>query len=69
MDIPLQSPFKKRLAYSISEAARLLSLSRSTLYQAMAAGKLKFVKFGGRRLILEADLTAFLTSLQSREFE
>lgn len=39
------------------------SLSRSTLYEAMSRGNLAFVKHYGRRLVLHADLIAFLSSL------
>ena len=38
-------------AYRISEAASAYRLSRSTLYKLMAAGSLRSVKIGGRRLI------------------
>lgn len=52
-----------RLAHSITEAARLSGLSKSTLYLEMAAGRLRFRKLGTRRLILATDLEAFLRGL------
>jgi len=48
------------LAVSVVEAARLLSLSRSTLYNEMADGKLSWITRRGRRLILMTDLRAYL---------
>jgi len=55
--------WKNALAYSVTEAARLTSLSRSSLYIAMATGKLRYRKYGGRRLILHIDLMEFLQRL------
>ena len=40
-----------RLVYSIQEAAHACGLSRATLYRLIAAGKLRTVKVGARRLI------------------
>jgi excisionase family DNA binding protein len=40
-----------RRAYQINEAADAYRLSRSTLYKLIAAGALRSVKVGGRRLI------------------
>jgi excisionase family DNA binding protein len=40
--------------YSIAEACRLSTLSKSTLYRAMEAGRLPFRKVG-RRTIIPAD--------------
>ena len=37
--------------FSIAEAAGFSGLSRSTLYEAMEAGELAFVKVGRRRLL------------------
>lgn len=38
------------LAVSLSEAARLCSIGRTTLYAALSSGELKSVKIGTRRL-------------------
>lgn len=45
------SKFDERRAYRVDEAATAFRLSRSTLYKLMAAGALRSVKIGGRRLI------------------
>jgi excisionase family DNA binding protein len=50
-------------AYSMPEAARASSLSRSALYLAIARGELRAVKQGKRTLILDTDLCAFLSRL------
>lgn len=48
-------------AYSVGEAAKLVSLGRSTLYDLMKAGTLKYVKVGSRRLIPAEALRALVT--------
>jgi excisionase family DNA binding protein len=53
-------PFQK-LAYSLAEAEALSGLSRSTLYRMMAAGALKTVQRGRRRLVPAEELTRILT--------
>jgi excisionase family DNA binding protein len=53
-----------RLAYSITNAAIVSGLSRSTLYVLMKAG-LPSVKIGSRRLIRHDDLVALLDHLTS----
>ena len=50
----------ERLAYSVREAAVAISLGRSTLYEMMKAGTLRFVKRGNRRLIPADALMALL---------
>jgi excisionase family DNA binding protein len=50
-----------KIAYRIDEAVKASGLGRTFLYERMATGELKSVKLGGRRLILHADLMAFLT--------
>jgi excisionase family DNA binding protein len=40
-----------RRVYQINEAAAAYRLSRSTIYKLIAAGTLRSVKVGGRRLI------------------
>lgn len=56
----------ERLAYSVREFAAASGLSRSRLYEAMAAGQLQARKFGGRTIILDADARAFLEALPRR---
>lgn len=48
------------LAYSVAEACRVTSLSRSTLYNLSKVGRLPIRKVAGRSLILEADLRRLL---------
>ena len=50
------------LAFQINEAVHVSGLSRTTLYELIRAGKLKAIQAAGRRLVLKADLEAFLTS-------
>lgn len=45
-----------KLSCSLSEAKFMTSLSRATLYRMIAAGTLKTVKVGGRRLVPMAEL-------------
>jgi excisionase family DNA binding protein len=49
-----------RLVYSIQEAAHACGLSRATLYRLIAAGKLRTVKVGARRLVPVEAIDALL---------
>lgn len=51
----LTVPFH-RLAYSIAESEALSGLSRSSLYRLIAAGKLKTVQHGRRRIVPSVEL-------------
>jgi excisionase family DNA binding protein len=53
-------PDEKR-AYRINEAVATYRLSRSTLYKLIAAGKLRSIKIGGRRLVPRDSLESLLT--------
>jgi excisionase family DNA binding protein len=55
----LQNVFERR-AFRINEAAVVYRLSRSTIYNLIAAGKLRAVKIGGRRLIPRDAMEALL---------
>lgn len=48
--VPTAPPIP-RLAYSIAESEALSGLSRSSLYRLIAAGKLKTVQHGRRRIV------------------
>jgi excisionase family DNA binding protein len=48
------------LAVGPTEAARLAGVGRTTVYEAIGAGKLKSVKIGKRRLITIEALRAWL---------
>ena len=52
-----------RLLHRIPEAASRLGLGRSTLYELIAAGRLRARKLGARTVVLDTDLTDFLNSL------
>jgi excisionase family DNA binding protein len=47
------------IAVSVSEAAKMLSLSRSTGYNLVKSGLLPFVQIGGRKVVLIKDLIEF----------
>ena len=49
-----------KLAYSVREACEATSLSRSTIYNHIAAGTLKTHRVGGRRVILAESLRAVI---------
>ena len=50
----------ERLALSINEAARALSVSRTRLYELVGAGEIKSFTIGRRRLIQVAELQRFI---------
>lgn len=49
-----------KLAYSIGEACEATSLGRSTIYNLIAAGRLRLRKVGRRSVILGEDLERLL---------
>jgi excisionase family DNA binding protein len=51
--------------YKVTEAAALLSMSRSAVYEQMRAGRLKFVKQGASTLIPRVAITAYVELLMS----
>ena len=51
------------LLITIDEAARRLSIGRSHIYQQMQLGRLRSVRIGRSRRILERDLAAFIEEL------
>ena len=55
-----------RLAYSPSEGAQVLGISRSKIYELIAAGDLKVIKLGSRTLVPHSELLRFLASLGPR---
>ena len=50
--------------YSVKQVALATNLSRSTLYNYMKSGMLKFLKAGSRRLIEAAELELFIGRLR-----
>ncbi len=53
----------QKMAYSIRGAAETSDSSRTKIYEAINAGKLKAKKCGKRTIILAADLDQYLESL------
>jgi excisionase family DNA binding protein len=58
MDIATKHNEKRALR--VNEASALYGISRSTIYKIMAAGTLRTVKIGGRRLIPRDAIEALL---------
>jgi excisionase family DNA binding protein len=50
-------------AMSVEEAARFLGVGRTSVYAAIADGRLKARKLGSRTLVLTDDAKSFLESL------
>jgi excisionase family DNA binding protein len=48
------------LAYSIPDAAKRIGISRSGLYLLIARGEIPIAKVGGRTLLIDEDLRAYL---------
>ena len=55
-----------KAAYSVNETCTLLSISRSSLYGLIDAGKLRPMKLGKKTLLGADDLTALLHSLRKQ---
>lgn len=55
-----ETPNPPKIAYSIREAVQVSSLSRSTIYNHIAAGRLAVRKIGGRTLIPADALRALI---------
>ncbi|MGW3494005.1 helix-turn-helix domain-containing protein [Streptomyces sp. NPDC001020] len=57
------APPADRLLYRPEDAAEALSIGRSTVYELMAEGTLKYIKLGRTRRIRRVDLEAFVENL------
>lgn len=62
----MNSPPTNRLLYTVKEAAHLLSLSRSLIYELINAGKLETVKIGRARRITSGQLASYIQQCESR---
>lgn len=49
-----------KIAYSIKEAVQASSLGRTTIYSHIAAGRLRAIRVGGRRVIPADSLHALM---------
>lgn len=52
----------ERITYRVDEFARLLGVSKSTIWNRVNDGSLKTVKFGGATLIPAAELDRILST-------
>ncbi|MEM1381140.1 MAG: excisionase family DNA-binding protein [Pseudomonadota bacterium] len=55
------------LAVSLDEAAKALSIGRTTLYKLIGNGRLKTVKLGSRRLVIASPLHELLQPTDDRD--
>ena len=55
-----RQPLAEPVAVRVPEAARLIGLSRSRLYELMRRGEVDYVKVGGATLIPYEGLRAFI---------
>lgn len=53
-----------KLAHSVNETARMLSIGRSALYAHIKAGNIRATKCGRRTLFLTPDILSFVELLQ-----
>jgi excisionase family DNA binding protein len=53
-------PFDQRMSVSIRDAAEIIGIGRSKLYEHINSGALRTVKIGGRRLVLIASIRTFV---------
>ncbi|WP_408590045.1 helix-turn-helix domain-containing protein [Novosphingobium sp.] len=52
--------YPPKIGYSIKEACEASSLGRSSIYNHIAAGRLKAIRVGGRRIIPAESLHALI---------
>ncbi len=57
-------PAQRKALYRIPEAMRLLSLSRSVIYELIRSGRLRTVKEGRTRLVPESAITEYVALLE-----
>jgi excisionase family DNA binding protein len=57
---------QEKLGFSIKEATRLTGVCRTTLYEAIKAGKLRYFQVGRRVLFSREHLSEFLQSHEQR---
>ena len=62
LDRPLV--FQEQLLFTVVEVAKILSLSRTKVYELLYAGELPSVKIGASRRVRRADLEKFVSNLE-----
>ena len=58
-------PSAHKALYRIPEAMRILSLSRSVIYELIRSGRLRTVKEGRTRLVPESAVAEYVTLLEA----
>jgi excisionase family DNA binding protein len=61
----LKSDSFEKLAYSVPEAAELLSISRSQIYEMISTGKIGSISIGRSRRVTHRQLMSFLEKCES----
>jgi excisionase family DNA binding protein len=61
----VRSAVPNKLLYTVEEAAALLSLSRTSIFQLISDHRLAAVKIGGRRRVAHRALDDFVASLEA----
>jgi excisionase family DNA binding protein len=54
------TPLPERVLYDVAEAARLLHIGRSLLYELIASGQLASIRSNRRRLVPADSIAAFI---------
>lgn len=60
------SAIEPKLAYTIEEAAKLLSLSRAHVYRLLDIGEIGSISIGRSRRITKGQLESFISNLEAR---
>jgi excisionase family DNA binding protein len=55
------------LAYTIADSAKVSGLGRTTIYEAIGAGKLEARKAGNRTLVVADSLRSFVANLPAAD--
>jgi helix-turn-helix protein len=71
-NVPLPAPdlsaeTARQKVYTMHDLVEALRLSRATIQKLLSSGKLKSRALGGRTVVTEADLQAFVDSLPVKE--
>lgn len=61
-----RTPVPTRLAYPVADAAELLGVGRTYVYELMGRGELRSFTVGRRRLVAHDDLVAFIDAQRTK---